>query len=195
MCSSGDSRRAEADATDRDALPGFHSWGAEAASLCLQGSPAAPLCGEERCAGSFWTNGVRGDASGNERRFSYRHQHVKGRGLLHLGHQRHGADDIVSGERFNLIMWNKSSSYRTTRHFMSKYNQVRARARAAPPSDRPTSRQHGTSRRHRVHLLGLCPEHWLPSCSRPCVATGARHSRAARPRLPLVYARPRLRRA
>ena len=31
MCSSGDSRRAEADATDGDALPGFHSWGAEAA--------------------------------------------------------------------------------------------------------------------------------------------------------------------
>ena len=30
MCSSGDSRRAEADAT-ADALPGFHSWGAEAA--------------------------------------------------------------------------------------------------------------------------------------------------------------------
>ena len=31
MCSSGDSRRAEADATDGDALSGFHSWGAEAA--------------------------------------------------------------------------------------------------------------------------------------------------------------------
>ena len=28
----------------------------------FQGSPVAPLCGEERCAGSFWTNGVRGDA-------------------------------------------------------------------------------------------------------------------------------------
>ncbi len=31
MCSSGDSRRAEADATDGDALSGFHFWGAEAA--------------------------------------------------------------------------------------------------------------------------------------------------------------------
>ena len=31
MCSSDYSRRAEADATDGDALPGFHSWGAEAA--------------------------------------------------------------------------------------------------------------------------------------------------------------------
>ena len=92
--------------------------------------------------------GVRGDASGNERRFSYRHQHVKGRGLLHLGHQRHGADDIVSGERFNLIMWNKSSSYRTTRHFMSKYNQVRApRARcpALRPADEPPARHLSSS--------------------------------------------------
>ena len=31
----------------------------------FQGSPAAPLCGEERCAGSFCTNGVRGDAFEN----------------------------------------------------------------------------------------------------------------------------------
>ena len=68
--------------------------------------------------------GVRGAAGGNERRFSYRHVHVKGRGLLHLGHQRHGADDIVTGERFNLIMWNKSSSYRATRDFMSKYGHA-----------------------------------------------------------------------
>ena len=43
--------------------------------------------------------GLRGDASGTERRFSYRHTHVKGKGLLHLGHQRHGADDIVTGAR------------------------------------------------------------------------------------------------
>ena len=64
MCSSGDSRRAEADATDRDALARLSLLGAlRLPSLCLQGSPAAPLCGEERCAGSFWTNGVGGDAS------------------------------------------------------------------------------------------------------------------------------------
>ena len=31
----------------------------------FQGSPAAPLCGEERCAGSFCTNGMRGDAFEN----------------------------------------------------------------------------------------------------------------------------------
>ena len=65
MCSSGDSRRAEADATDRDALPGFHSWGAEAALSLFARESSGTACGEERCAGSFWTNGVRGDAFEN----------------------------------------------------------------------------------------------------------------------------------
>ena len=75
---------------------------------------------------------MRGDASGNERRFCYRHQHVKGRGIIHLGHQRHGADDIISGERFNLIMWNKSSTYRTTRDFVSKYSHGPTSSRGPP---------------------------------------------------------------
>jgi len=61
MCSSGDSRRAEADAT-ADALPGFHSWGAEAALSLFARESSGTACGEERCAGSFWTNGARGDA-------------------------------------------------------------------------------------------------------------------------------------
>ena len=63
MCSSGDSRRAEAGATDGDALSGFHSWGAEAALSLFARESSGTARGEERCAGSFWTNGVRGDAS------------------------------------------------------------------------------------------------------------------------------------
>ena len=63
MCSSGDSRRAEADATDRDALSGFHSLGALRLPLLFARESSGTACGEERCAGSFWTNGVRGDAS------------------------------------------------------------------------------------------------------------------------------------
>lgn len=38
--------------------------------------------------------------------------HVKGRAILHLGRHRHGADDITSGERMNLIVWAKSSVFR-----------------------------------------------------------------------------------
>jgi hypothetical protein len=38
--------------------------------------------------------------------------HTKGRAILHLGRQRHGADDIESGERMNLILWARNSAYR-----------------------------------------------------------------------------------
>ena len=39
-------------------------------------------------------------------------QHKLGRAVLHLGRHRHGAEDINSGERLNLIIWARSSSYR-----------------------------------------------------------------------------------
>ena len=35
-----------------------------------------------------------------------------GRAVLHLGRQRHGADNIARGERVNLICWARSSSFR-----------------------------------------------------------------------------------
>lgn len=38
--------------------------------------------------------------------------HAKGRAILHLGRQRHGADDVSSGERMNLILWARNSAYR-----------------------------------------------------------------------------------
>ncbi len=37
----------------------------------------------------------------------------------------------MAGERFNLIMWSKSSSYRLSRAFMDKYS--RAPATRGPP--------------------------------------------------------------
>jgi len=44
----------------------------------------------------------------NHRKFLLPYQHVKGQALIHLGRQRHGACDIETGERVNLIMWSKS---------------------------------------------------------------------------------------
>lgn len=32
--------------------------------------------------------------------------------IIHLGRQRHGADDIAAGERLNLIVWARSSAFR-----------------------------------------------------------------------------------
>ena len=51
-----------------------------------------------------------GDSDHRKARSVY--SHAVGRGLLHLGRQRHGADDITSGERVNLIMWARSSAFR-----------------------------------------------------------------------------------
>lgn len=41
--------------------------------------------------------------------------HKVGRALIHLGHHRHSAQHITSGERHNLIIWCKSSKIRTLR--------------------------------------------------------------------------------
>lgn len=48
----------------------------------------------------------------DHRHHRYTYEHVRGSVLIHLGRQRHGADDISSGERLNLILWNHSSTYR-----------------------------------------------------------------------------------
>ena len=65
--------------------------------------------------------GLRGSEARDERTFRYNHAHKVGVAIMHLGHQRHGADDLISGERYNLIMWNKSSTHRLTRDFVQKY--------------------------------------------------------------------------
>ena len=48
----------------------------------------------------------------NHRQQQYTHAHTIGSAVVHLGRHRHGADSIASGERINLIMWARSSSFR-----------------------------------------------------------------------------------
>eukprot|EP00401_Gymnodinium_catenatum_P013964 CAMPEP_0117579762 /NCGR_PEP_ID=MMETSP0784-20121206/64802_1 /TAXON_ID=39447 /ORGANISM="" /LENGTH=498 /DNA_ID=CAMNT_0005379699 /DNA_START=1 /DNA_END=1497 /DNA_ORIENTATION=- len=55
----------------------------------------------------------------NHRKHTYTFHHIKGTVVCHLGRKRHGADDITSGERLNLILWNHSSSYRGSEDFES----------------------------------------------------------------------------
>lgn len=43
--------------------------------------------------------------------------HKKGTCLVHLGSRRHGADDITSGERLNMVLWTTSSTYRRSSEF------------------------------------------------------------------------------
>lgn len=52
------------------------------------------------------------NGSARHRRSQYTHAHVKGRAVLHLGRHRHGADDIAAGDRLNLIVWLRSSTFR-----------------------------------------------------------------------------------
>jgi len=49
----------------------------------------------------------------NHRQFVHTYQHQIGRAVLHLGSRRHGADDIESGNRTNLIIWNHNWEYRS----------------------------------------------------------------------------------
>ena len=44
--------------------------------------------------------------------FKHTYHHEVGRAVLHLGNRRHGADDIESGSRSNLIVWNHNHAYR-----------------------------------------------------------------------------------
>eukprot|EP00913_Durusdinium_trenchii_P009526 g8954.t1 len=52
--------------------------------------------------------GMSGAPDHRKHRHSYFHR--KGHCVMHLGRRRHGADDITSGERLNLILWNHSST-------------------------------------------------------------------------------------
>lgn len=62
--------------------------------------------------------GMRGSES--HRRHSCTYKHDKGRCVVHAGKLRHGAMDIKSGERHNLIVWTKSKGYRQTVDYQLK---------------------------------------------------------------------------
>ena len=54
--------------------------------------------------------GVFGNTYHRQNAHMYRHE--AGRAVLHLGNRRHGADDIESGRRSNLVVWNRNSEHR-----------------------------------------------------------------------------------
>ena len=60
--------------------------------------------------------GIRGAAASSDL-WEHRHQvtlaHKPGTAIIHLGRHRHGADEITSGDRCNLICWLKNSWTRT----------------------------------------------------------------------------------
>lgn len=60
------------------------------------------------------------------RKQRHRYNHAVGRAVIHLGTVRHGADDIETGARANLIIWNINTDFRRT----AAYNR---RNQLAPP--------------------------------------------------------------
>jgi|EP00550_Attheya_septentrionalis_P002180 hypothetical protein len=50
----------------------------------------------------------------DHRKWVHTYRHEIGRAILHLGSRRHGADDIESGMRANLIVWNHNHEYRNS---------------------------------------------------------------------------------
>mmetsp|Transcript_141469 Transcript_141469/g.257107 ORF Transcript_141469/g.257107 Transcript_141469/m.257107 type:complete len:515 (+) Transcript_141469:50-1594(+) len=63
----------------------------------------------------------------NHRKHTYTYRHVKGSCVCHLGRKRHGAEDIESGERLNLILWNHSLAYRESDDYVNpKYMKEEA---------------------------------------------------------------------
>ena len=69
----------------------------------------------------------------DHRHFSYCHQHVPGHCVVHLGRRRHGADDIASGERHNLIVWTHNLAYRASRAYADLQQQRRYEREGGPP--------------------------------------------------------------
>eukprot|EP01113_Clastostelium_recurvatum_P029626 TRINITY_DN3577_c0_g1_i3.p1 TRINITY_DN3577_c0_g1~~TRINITY_DN3577_c0_g1_i3.p1 ORF type:complete len:166 (-),score=46.23 TRINITY_DN3577_c0_g1_i3:2-499(-) len=66
--------------------------------------------GREFTGGSVWFAGLVDQPETHDESYEYGFQ--PGLTLLHAGHHRHGAKNILSGERFNLVVWFRSASHR-----------------------------------------------------------------------------------
>ena len=70
----------------------------------------------------------------DHRQFNHTYKHRVGHAVLHLGSRRHGADDIISGERNNLIVWNHNNVFRNSRAYHEERNNYE------PESGKPSKR-------------------------------------------------------
>jgi len=90
---------------------GFHVDDSEVTlNVCL---------GKEFTEGTLYFKGIRCNKHQQtepkkEEYFEFTHR--PGKAILHLGKHRHGANPIKSGERLNLILWCRSSSFRDNPH-------------------------------------------------------------------------------
>jgi hypothetical protein len=81
-----------------------------------------------------------GMGKADHRQFKFKYQHVVGTVLVHLGAQRHGADDITAGERNNLIIWNHNHTFRASKDYRAYQREYEKES--APPDQRCVSYTH-----------------------------------------------------
>ncbi|RDY02185.1 putative PKHD-type hydroxylase, partial [Mucuna pruriens] len=96
---------------------GFHVDDAEVSlNICL---------GKEFSGGQLFFRGVRCDnheASKAKPREVFDYSHVTGHAILHAGRHRHGARPTTSGNRMNLILWCRSSTFRELKKYQSDFS-------------------------------------------------------------------------
>ena len=68
----------------------------------------------------------------NHRHLTHTYHHEVGRAILHLGSRRHGADDIESGSRANLIVWNHNYAWRESAEYRRQRGILYERERGPP---------------------------------------------------------------
>jgi hypothetical protein len=70
----------------------------------------------------YWSVYVSYNRAGevDQRKLKKEFVHHRGRAVLHLGRQRHGARDTTAGERNNMIIWCRSSTYRQSRAYQAQ---------------------------------------------------------------------------
>eukprot|EP01111_Echinosteliopsis_oligospora_P009881 TRINITY_DN2981_c0_g1_i1.p1 TRINITY_DN2981_c0_g1~~TRINITY_DN2981_c0_g1_i1.p1 ORF type:complete len:385 (-),score=104.98 TRINITY_DN2981_c0_g1_i1:12-1166(-) len=72
------------------------------------------LClGKDFTGGTLYFKGLLNDPMTHNEDFEF--THTVGKAIIHIGKHRHGANSIISGERYNLIVWFRSSEVRSHR--------------------------------------------------------------------------------
>ena len=79
-------------------------------------------------------------ADADHRKYSGSYTHELGRAVIHLGQRRHGADNILSGDRHNIVMWCKNNDYRNSDLFERRMR--RYEKESGPPDPRCLSYTH-----------------------------------------------------
>jgi len=105
----------------------------------------------------------------DHRQFKTAYYHVKGHCIVHLGTQRHGACEITSGERLNLIIWNKNHIWGESKDYEYCISQRTYNKETAPPDLRCLSYTHDkdyiffkkklpdTVDKKKIKQIGWCP--------------------------------------